>query len=80
MNNSVSSKIIESMRKHGDIKLVTVGKKRTYLVSETNYHTTKSFTKNLLDMEMRKNQSLMNKPVCFGLLILTLFLMGYFLS
>ena len=47
-------------------------KRRNYLVSEPNNHATKFFTKNLLDMEMRKNQSLMNKSVCFGLLILNL--------
>ena len=42
------------------------------MVLEPNYHTTKFFAKKLLDMEMRKTQTLMNKPVYFGLLILDL--------
>ena len=41
MNNSVSGKTMESMRKHRDIKLVTTDEKRNELVSEPNYHTTK---------------------------------------
>ena len=31
-------------------------KRRNYLVSEPNYHTTKFFTENLLAMEMKKNR------------------------
>ena len=34
---------------------------------EPNYHTTKFFTENLLAIEMRKNQILMNKPVYLSL-------------
>ena len=40
-----------------------------YLVSEPNYHTTKFFTENLLAIEMRKTQVVMNKPVYLGLSI-----------
>ena len=43
------------MRKHQDIKLVTTGRKRDYLVSEPNYHTKKFFAENLLAIEMKKN-------------------------
>ena len=32
---------LENVRKHRDIKLVTANKRRNYLVSEPNYHTTK---------------------------------------
>ena len=39
MNNTVFGKIIENVRKHRDIKLVTTNKKRNKLVSEPNYHT-----------------------------------------
>ena len=54
MNNTVFGKTIENMRKHRDIKLVTTEKKRNYLLSELNYHTTKFFTENQLAIEMKK--------------------------
>ena len=72
MNNAVFGKTMENVRKHRDIKLVTTERRRNYLVSEPNYHTTKFFTENLLAIEMRKTQILMNKPVYLGLLILDL--------
>ena len=40
MNNSVNE-IMENVRKHRDIKLVTTEEKNIKLVSEPNYHTTK---------------------------------------
>ena len=43
MNNSVFGKAMENVRKHRDIKLVTTDEKRSKLVSEPNYHTTKRF-------------------------------------
>ena len=60
------------MRKHRDIKLVATEIRRNYLVSELNYHTAKFFTGNLLAIEMKKTEILMNKPVCLGLSILEL--------
>ena len=54
MNNRVLGKTIETVRKHRDIKLVTIERRRNYLVSEPNYHTTKFFTENLLAIEMKK--------------------------
>ena len=72
MNNLVFGKTMEKMRRHKDIKLVTA-EKRSYLVSESNYHTTKFFSENLLAIEMKKKtQILMNKPVYLGLSILEL--------
>ena len=68
MSNSVFRKAMENVRKHRDIKLVTTEKRRNYLVCEPNYHS----TENLLAIEMRKTQILMNKPFYFGLLILEL--------
>ena len=41
-------------------------------MSEPNYHTTKFFTENLLAIEMRKTQILINKPGYLGLSILDL--------
>ena len=45
MNNSVFGKTIESVRKYRNIKLVSTEKRRNYLASEPNYHTTKVFFK-----------------------------------
>ena len=43
MNNSVFGKSMENVQKHRNIKLVTVEKRRNYLVLEPNYHTAKFF-------------------------------------
>ena len=45
MINVVFGKTIESARKHRDIKLVATEKRRNYLVSKPNFHTTKFFQK-----------------------------------
>ena len=45
MNNSIFGKIIENVRNHRGIKLVTTNETRNKLVSESNYHTTKHFQK-----------------------------------
>ena len=72
MNNAVFEKTMENKRKHKNIKYVTTESTMNYLVSEPNYHTTKFSTNNLLAIEMRKTQTLMNKPVYLGLSILDL--------
>ena len=72
MNNAVFGKTMENMRKHRDIKLVTTERRKNYLVSEPNYHTTTFFTENLLVIEMSKTQVLIKKLVYLGLLILDL--------
>ena len=61
---------MENVKKHRKINLVTAEKRRTYLVSEPNYHTTKFFTENVLAIEMKKTQILMNKLVHLGTSIL----------
>ena len=43
---------MKNITRHRDIKLVTTGKRKNYLVSEPNYHTTKFFTENLLAIEI----------------------------
>ena len=54
MNNSVFGKTMKNVRRHRDIKLITTERRRNYLVSEPNYHTTKFFTEHLLATEMKK--------------------------
>ena len=54
MNNAVFGKTMENVKKHRDIKLVTTIKRRSYLVSEPNYHAAKCFSENLLAIEMKK--------------------------
>ena len=70
MNKSVFEKTLENARKRRDIKLVTKEVRRVCLVSEPNYHTAIVFSKNLLAIEMKRTQILMNKPVYSGLSIL----------
>ena len=48
---------MENIRKHIYIKLVTTDKRRNQLVLESNYHTTKYFSVNLMAIEMKKNKS-----------------------
>ena len=54
MNNVGFGKSIENVRKRRDIKLVTTKRRRDYLVSEPNCHSTKFFTEHLLAIEMKK--------------------------
>ena len=63
MNNSVFGKTMEN---------VTTERRRNYLVSKPNYYITKFFTENLLAVEIRKSQILINRPVDLGLSILEL--------
>ena len=72
MNNAAFGKTIENARKNRDIKLVATERRRNYLVSEPNFYTTKFFTENLLTIEIKKTEILMNKHVYFGLSILEL--------
>ena len=52
MNNAVFGKAMENVRKDRDIKFATTVRRRNYFVSESNYHTRKFFTENLLAIEM----------------------------
>ena len=70
MNNAVLGKTMENIRKHRDIKLVTTDKRRNQLASEPNYHTTKYFSENLLEIEMKKTKVKMIKPIYLGMSIL----------
>ena len=68
----VFGKTMENVRKRRDTKLVTIERRRNYLVSEPNCHATKFFTKHLLQIKMNKVEILMNKPVHLGRSILEL--------
>ena len=70
MNNSVFGKTMENVRNHRDMKLVTTNAQRRKYVSEPNYMTSKCFSKDLMAIEMRKTEVLMDKPVCLGQAIL----------
>ena len=70
MNNAVSGKTMENVRKHRYIKLVTTDKKRSKLVSEPNYHTMNYISEDLSIIEMKRTKVKMNKPIYSGLSIL----------
>ena len=55
--NAVFGKTMENVRKYRDVKLVTKDIKRSRLVSELNYRTTKWFSEGLLAIEMKKSKS-----------------------
>ena len=70
MNNSVFGKTMEDVRNHRDIRVITTDKRKSILASESNYHSTKYISKDLLIMEMKKTEVRMNKPVYLGQAIL----------
>ena len=59
-NNSVFDKTMENVRNHRDVKLVTTNERRKKLVAKSNYHTRKHLLENLMAIEMRKAQVVMN--------------------
>ena len=72
MNNAVFGKSMENVRKIRNIKLVTTGRRKNYLVPESICDTKNFLTEKLLATEMRKTKILMNKPVYLGLPVLDL--------
>ena len=67
MKNTVFGEAMENVRIHRHIELVTTEGRRNYLNSERNYDTTRFFTENLLAIEMKIIEILINKPVHLGL-------------
>ena len=57
MKNAVFGKTMENVRKQRNNNSSVTERRRNYLVSEPNYHTTKFFTENLLSIEVKKNRS-----------------------
>ena len=65
---------MENVRKLRNIKLVTIERRRKYLVEKPNYHTTRFFHRNFIsnrNEKKKKTQMLMNKLVYLGLSILS---------
>ena len=62
------------MRKNRDIKLFIIDRRRKYLMSEPNYHTTKFFAKKIISNRnlKKKIEILRNIPVHLGLSVLEL--------
>ena len=72
MNNSVFGKMMENIRKHRSIKLVTTEEKYLQTVMRLNFKSGVLFGENLMGCEMGKIKVLMNKPVYLGQAILDL--------
>ena len=62
MNNAVFGKTMESVRNRRVVK----EEKRKKLVSAPNYDSCKQFSHNLMAIEMRKTEVLMDKPIAVG--------------
>ena len=63
MNNAVFGKTMKNVKKHRNIKLVTIERRRNCLLSEPNYHTTKFFTKKIINNRHEKTPNV-NKYAC----------------
>ena len=62
MNNAVFGKTMESVRNRRVVK----EEKRKKLVAAPNYDSCKQFSDNLMAIEMRKTEVLMDKPIAVG--------------
>ena len=72
MNNSVFGKIMENIRNHKNMKLVTNDKKYLKYVMKPNFKDRYPFSKHLFAVEMGITEITMNKPVYLGQAILDL--------
>ena len=66
MNNAVFGKTMENVRNRRVVKLVVKEERRKKLVSKPFYHSYKQFSDNLMAIEMRKTEVLMDKPIAVG--------------
>ena len=72
MNNSVSGKTMENLRKRVDVRLVTNEKKLDKLTSKPTYVSSKIFNENLVAVHKIKETLTLNKPAYVGMCILDL--------
>ena len=72
MNNSVFGKMMENIRKHRKIKVVTTEEKYLHTVMKPNFKSEVLFGENLMGCEMGKIKVVMNKPVYLCQVILNL--------
>ena len=72
MKNSVFGKMMENIRKHRNIKLVTTEEKYLHIVMKPNFKSGVLFCENLRGCEMGKIKVVMNKPVYLSQVILDL--------
>ena len=72
MNNAVFGKMMENIRKHRNIRLVTNSESYLKTVMKSNFKSGVLFGENLMGCEMRKIKVVMNKSVYLGQAILDL--------
>ena len=70
MINALFGKTMQNKWKHRDFKLVTSDERRSILVSEPNYHTSKYISESLMIIEMTKLWVKMDIPIYLGQAIL----------
>ena len=70
MNKSVFGKTMENVRNCRDIKLIATEQRRKKLTSKPNYDSCKQFNYDLMAIEMKATEVLMNKPIAVGQAIL----------
>ena len=70
MNKSVFGKTMENVRNCRDIKLIATEQRRKKLTSKPNYDSYKQFNYDLMAIEMKTTEVLMNKPIAVGQAIL----------
>ena len=70
MNKSAFGKTMENVRNCRDIKLIATEQRRKKLTSKPNYDSCKQFNYDLMAIEMKTTEVLMNKPIAVGQAIL----------
>ena len=75
MNNSVYGKTMENVRKRVDVKLIKQWEGRygaEFYISKPTFKSCAIFSKDLVAIELRKTQVIINKPIYIGLCVLDL--------
>ena len=72
MNNAVFGKMLESLRKHQDVKIVPEGRKFKKLVAKSTFKSFKIFSEDLVGVHVSKTEIKLVKPTYIGFLILDL--------